>query len=70
VIPTAIVAGLVFGRWWWTIFPITLAWALLLATEGTFSFGGVALGFLNAAVGIAVHQAVLAVVRAAKPKPT
>lgn len=68
MIPTAIIAGLILGRWWWMIVPITVGWALLLVTDGTFTFGGVALGSLNAAAGILLHHGVLAVARMVRPK--
>ena len=69
MIPTTLVAGLLLGRWWWTIVPITVGWTFLLATDGTFTFGGVALGLLNAAVGIAIHQVILRIGRALRAKP-
>lgn len=68
MIPTTLLAGLLLGRWWWTILPITVGWALLLGADGTFTMGGVAFGSLNGAVGIAIHQGVLVVVRMLRPK--
>lgn len=63
MIPTTLLAGLVLGRWWWVIMPISAAWALLLVSDGSVSVGAVALGALNAAVGVAIHQGVLALLR-------
>ena len=60
-----IVFGLVFGRWWRTcLVASAIAWpALLVATDvlelGWALVGGVALGVLNAAAGVLVHQGVL-----------
>lgn len=64
MIPSLLLVGLVLGRWWWL--PLLLAaagWpALLLATGamtvGPGLVGAAGLAVLNAAVGVAVHQAV------------
>lgn len=64
MIPSLLLVGLVLGRWWWL--PLLLAalgWpTLLVATEAMTVtpglVGAAGLAVLNAAVGVAVHQAV------------
>lgn len=71
MIPTMILFGLVFGRWWRSAIAAgALVWVVfvLILADVTFSDAGVlggaaALGAANAAVGVAVHQAVLWLVR-------
>lgn len=62
MIPTAIVAGLILGRWWWSIPVIGLAWAALILSDRTcagWCFAQASLlGAANASVGVAVHQLV------------
>ena len=60
VIPTAILSGLIVGRWW--IIPlVALAWALLLLLTGTISASQVpeaaSLAAVNTAAGVLVHKA-------------
>ena len=66
VIPTALIAGLVLGRWWWTPLLVGIAWALLVGIDascrGSCSVGAFALGTVNAAVGMAIHRGVRALV--------
>jgi hypothetical protein len=74
MIPTMLLAGLAFGRWWKVAIPLGgLAWAVLLvATEvgsGPGFFAGAALlGAANVAVGAAVYQAVGFAIRAVKAR--
>jgi hypothetical protein len=69
MIPTMIVFGLVFGRWWrTTLIAAAVLWpALVVWTAGPVTVGQVVgaalLGVANAAVGVLVHQAVLWVIR-------
>ncbi|MDX1621580.1 MAG: hypothetical protein R3320_11345 [Nitriliruptorales bacterium] len=69
MIPTLILAGLVFGRWWRTVLAVTtVAWPLLLLVEGIMDLewgllGAAGLALINTAVGMGVHQAVLQMVR-------
>lgn len=64
MIPTALLAGLALGRWWWTPLLVGFAWAVLVGVEGSCrgscSASAFALGTLNAAVGTAIHQGVRA----------
>ncbi|MEV0428538.1 hypothetical protein ACIBPB_12185 [Micromonospora sp. NPDC049836] len=64
MIPSLLLVGLVLGRWWWL--PLLLAavgWPALLVATGAMTVapglvGAAGLAVLNAAVGVAVHQAV------------
>lgn len=60
MIPTAVLAGLVVGRWW--IVPaVAIGWSLLLLGGGTLELSGVplaaGLAALNAAAGVAPRWA-------------
>jgi hypothetical protein len=66
MIPTMILFGVVFGRWWrTTLVAAALAWPLLLvATDVVDSFStsliaAAALAVVNAGAGVLVHQGVL-----------
>ncbi|HUF58423.1 MAG TPA: hypothetical protein VMR89_02910 [Actinomycetota bacterium] len=69
MIPTLLLAGLVFGKWWRVSIPAaTIGWAVLLLATGIVSdlahFAGAAsLGFINVTVGVLVFQAVRAAFR-------
>jgi len=69
VIPTMIVFGLIFGRWWrLTLIVAALGWPLLLVTTDVMNVevglvGAAVLAVLNTGVGVIVHQAALRVVR-------
>jgi hypothetical protein len=70
VIPTMIVFGLLFGRWWRATLLIgTVGWVVLLLVSGTMESDprnlavSAGLAFANTAVGVAVHQVVLFAVR-------
>jgi hypothetical protein len=70
MIPTLILFGLLFGRWWRvTLLVGTVGWPALLLGSGVIGLdpGGLAgatlLAFANTAVGVAVHQALLFTVR-------
>lgn len=70
MIPTVILWGLVFGRWWKaTLVGSAIAWPAVLVIDGTIGLGigqliaAASLAVANAAVGAAVHQGVLWVVR-------
>lgn len=69
MIPSMIVFGLMFGRWWKTaIIAATVVWPLLLLSDGVpvgspseqagQLIGGALLAAANAAVGVAAHQAI------------
>jgi hypothetical protein len=62
VIPVAILAGFVVGRWWVVIPLIGAAWATWLVADGVCSRGCSAgaflLGTANGAVGVALHRVV------------
>ena len=64
MIPTLLLAGIVFGMWWRVSIPAaTIGWAVLLLATGVVSglahFAGAALfGFINVTVGVLVFQAI------------
>ncbi|MGH9249497.1 MAG: hypothetical protein ACRD0W_08300 [Acidimicrobiales bacterium] len=69
MIPTMIVFGLIFGRWWrLTLIVAAFGWPLLLVTTNVMNVevglvGAAVLAVLNTGVGVAIHQAGLAMVR-------
>jgi hypothetical protein len=68
LIPTMIVFGLVAGYWWKFALPAAaIGWSALLLVTGVISADQIPvaalLGLANAAVGVAVLQAVLLLVR-------
>jgi hypothetical protein len=62
MIPTLILFGLVFGRWWrLTLIAAAIGWPVLLLATGTVAAGveliGVAgLAIANAGAGVVIHQ--------------
>jgi hypothetical protein len=79
VVPTMLLVGLVFGRWWRVTIPVgTLAWVVLLIAISTgsglpFVLGAAALGAANVFVGALVYQAIAllahAIVQTLRPAP-
>lgn len=70
MIPTMILFGLVFGRWWKVVLPAgAVVWVVILALAPEISMTGTdwllaaILGAANTAAGVAVHQIVLALIR-------
>jgi hypothetical protein len=69
MIPTMIVFGLVFGRWWRpTLVLAPFIWPSLLVADHVMGvepglLAAAGLGALNAGVGIVVHQTILWLVR-------
>lgn len=69
MIPTVILWGLIFGRWWRaTLIGSAIIWPVVLVVDGVMGPGvglllAASLAVANAAVGVAVHQAVLWLVR-------
>ncbi len=68
MIPTMILFGAIAGRWWKSALVIgTALWVALLYFDGTiaaYQVPATALfGLANTAVGVAIHQAFLALVR-------
>lgn len=65
MIPTMILFGVVFGRWWLiTLVAAALGWPLLLLATDVIGVdaglvGAAALAVANAAVGVFVHQCLL-----------
>ncbi|HEX6757785.1 MAG TPA: hypothetical protein VF086_05130 [Propionibacteriaceae bacterium] len=65
MIPTLILFGMVFGRWWrLSLVAAAVGWPLLLvATDamdvGVGLLGAAGLAVINAGVGVLVHQGVL-----------
>jgi len=78
MIPTMILFGLVFGRWWKLATAAgAVLWSAILVFAGVIGgtdvLGAAALGALNTAAGVAVHQAALWLVRSIRrdrPAPT
>ncbi len=76
MIPTMIVFGIVFGRWWrWSILAGGVVWALLLLATNSMagSSGGtwleaIFLGVANTAIGVAFFLLARLVVRAFRPR--
>ena len=64
MIPTLLLAGLVFGKWWRMSIPVaTIGWAVLLLATGVVHglaqvAGAAMFGFINVTVGVLVFQAV------------
>jgi len=64
MIPTLLLVGLVFGKWWRISIPsAAFGWALLLLATGVVSdlthlAGAAWFGFINVTVGVLVYQAV------------
>lgn len=69
MVPTMILLGLVLGRWWRTALAVgALSWPAVLLVDNVYGFeigllGAAGIGLANTAVGVAVHQAVLAAIR-------
>ena len=73
MIPTMIVLGLVFGRWWRSsLVAAAVVWPVLLVATDVMSveaglFAASALATANAAVGVLVHQMILRMARQLRP---
>jgi len=69
MIPTLILFGLVFGRWWRaTLIVSAIGWPVLLIATGVddrigFAIGAAVLAAANAGVGVLVHRVLWFVVR-------
>ena len=78
MIPTLILIGLIFGRWWRIVMPLAaVGWAVLLIVTGVdsglvFALGAVAIAIPNVALGVLVHRVLWQLVRrvrtAAQPR--
>jgi hypothetical protein len=72
MIPTLILFGLVFGRWWRaTLIAGAIGWPVLLLATGvvhpwTGLVGAAGLAIINTGVGVGIHQGVRRVVRRAR----
>ena len=70
MVPTMILFGFAFGRWWKVSVPVAaVVWPIVLAADGIeldvgLAFGAASLGAANAAAGAAVFTAVAAALRA------
>ncbi|MEV7983670.1 hypothetical protein [Micromonospora sp. NPDC085948] len=70
MIPTLILFGLVFGRWWrLSLIAAALGWPVLLAADDAMSVGPGLLGasglaIANTGVGVLIHQGILRMMRA------
>lgn len=72
MIPVMLLFGLLAGRWWKTaLIAGAVGWAVVLLATGVIGLDGVlgamALGLLNTAVGVGIHQGVLRLVRRTRP---
>lgn len=70
MIPTLLVLGAVLGRWWRSTLVLgTVGWVVVLLATDVIGWSSVlaaaAFGFVNTAVGVAVHQGVLWAIRGA-----
>jgi hypothetical protein len=69
VIPTLILVGLIFGRWWRIVIPLAaFGWSVLLIVTGVdngfaFALGAAAIAIPNVALGALVHRALWLLVR-------
>ena len=69
MIPTLILFGLVFGRWWRsTLIAATIGWPVLLLATGvmhieTGLLGAAGVAAINTGAGVAIHQGARRVVR-------
>ncbi|WP_218852232.1 hypothetical protein [Spelaeicoccus albus] len=67
-----ILFGVLFGRWWRpALVAAVVVWPVILVVSGAMSIGpglaaGAALGLINAAAGVALHQAGLHLIRFAR----
>lgn len=65
MIPTLILFGAVFGRWWRVTLAVSaLGWPILLVATEVMGFepglvGAAVLAVLNAGVGVLIHQGIL-----------
>lgn len=72
MIPTMILFGLLFGRWWRAALAVAaVGWPVLLLLgpadpSAPQLLGGAVLAVLNAGLGVLAHQAVLGLVRSAR----
>ncbi|MBP6524051.1 MAG: hypothetical protein KA249_01380 [Dermatophilaceae bacterium] len=75
MIPTMILFGLLLGRWWKLALIVgTSGWTVLLWSQGllatpTETVGAALLALANSAVGVLVHQVLLAFVRRVRGHP-
>lgn len=76
MIPTVIVFGLIFGRWWRSSLVIAaVAWPIVLVATDvarleSVLFGAAGLAVVNAMVGVGVHQTMLFTVRWLRRQPS
>lgn len=75
MIPTLILLGLIFGRWWRsTLVVAALGWPLLLVVHDVLDvrfglLGAAALAVANTGAGILVHHAALQSLRSIRRRP-
>jgi len=74
MIPTLILFGLVFGRWWrLSLVTAAVGWPVLLVVDDTMDvevglLGAAGLAVINAGIGVLFHQAVLGTLRLLRPR--
>ncbi|HEX5996429.1 MAG TPA: hypothetical protein VFY84_14920 [Jiangellales bacterium] len=74
MIPVLIVFGLVFGRWWLpSLVAAAVGWPIVLVAGDVMELeaglvGAAGLAFLNAGVGVLIHQAVRRAIRSVRAR--
>ena len=69
MVPTMILVGVVLGRWWRTALVVgAVGWPVILVADNVDAVefglvGAAVIGVVNTAVGVALHHAVLALIR-------
>jgi hypothetical protein len=76
MIPTLIVFGLAFGRWWrFSLVAAALGWPALLVVTNVMNveiglLGAAGLAVINTAIGVLIHQGCLRLVRRLRHRHT
>ena len=76
MIPTLILFGMVFGRWWrLSLFAAAVGWPLLLVATDAMNveiglLGAAGLAVINTGVGVLVHRGILRAFRLLHPRHT
>jgi hypothetical protein len=76
MIPTMILFGLAFGRWWRSALVVgSLAWPIVLLVTNVINvewalLGAAVLALINVGAGVLVHQAGLKLIHRCRQEPT